>query len=55
MPISGKFGDEGETAVTKELRQFNTYNVFEPLVANSLDSDKVKKGILSSLVFLKEK
>jgi hypothetical protein len=22
-----KFGDEGETAVTKELHQFNTYNV----------------------------
>jgi hypothetical protein len=31
-----KFGGEGETAVTKELRQFNTYNVFEPLDAKSL-------------------
>jgi hypothetical protein len=28
-----KFGDEGETAVTKEFQQFNTYNVFELLDA----------------------
>ena len=49
-----KFGDEGETAVTKELCQFNTYNVFEPLEANNL-SDEEKKGALSSLIFLKEK
>ncbi len=49
-----KFGDEGKTAVAKELRQFNTDNVFEPLEANSL-SDKEKKGALSSLIFLKEK
>jgi hypothetical protein len=49
-----KFGDEGESAVTKELRQFNTYNVFEPLEANSL-SDEEKKGALSSLIFLKKK
>jgi hypothetical protein len=41
-------------AVTKELRQFNTYNVFEPLEANSL-RDEEKKGALSSLIFLKEK
>jgi len=38
-----KFGSEGETAVTKELDQFNTYNVFEPLEAHSL-SDEEKKG-----------
>jgi hypothetical protein len=49
-----KFGDEGKTAVAKELRQFNTYYVFEPLEANSL-SDKEKNGTLSSLIFLKEK
>jgi hypothetical protein len=49
-----KFGDQGESAVTKELPQFNTYNVFEPLEANSL-SDKEKKGALSSLIFLKKK
>ncbi len=49
-----KFGDEGETAVTKELRQFNTYNVFEPLEANSLSNEE-KKGALSLLIFLKEK
>jgi hypothetical protein len=46
-----KFGNEGEMAVTKELGQFNTYNVFEPLEAHSL-SDEEKKGALSSLIFL---
>jgi hypothetical protein len=30
-----KFGDKGETSVTKELQQFNTYNVFEPLDAKT--------------------
>ena len=49
-----KFGDEGKMAVTKELCQFNTYNIFEPLEANSL-SDKEKKGALLSLIFCKEK
>ena len=49
-----KFGDEGKTAVTKELCQFNTYNVSEPLEASSLN-DEEKKGALSSLIFLKEK
>ena len=49
-----KFGDKGETAVTKELRQFNTYNVFEPLDVKSL-SESEKKDALSSLIFLKEK
>ena len=38
-----KFGDEGKTAVMKELCQFNTYNVFEPLEANSL-SNKEKRA-----------
>jgi len=46
-----KFGDRGETAVMKELQQFNTYNVFEPLT----QSESEKKDALSSLIFLKEK
>ena len=33
------FGERGETAVTKELKQFNVYDVFEPLYADKL-SDK---------------
>ena len=37
-----KFGDEGETAVTKELRQFNTYNVFELLDTKSLVKQRKK-------------
>jgi hypothetical protein len=41
-------------AVTKELHQFNTYEVFEPLEASTLDEEE-KKGALSSLIFLKEK
>jgi hypothetical protein len=49
-----KFGSRCEMAVTKELRQFNTYEVFEPLEASTLDEDK-KKGVLSLLIFLKEK
>jgi hypothetical protein len=41
-------------AITKELHQFNTYEVFKPLEASTLD-EKEKKGVLSSLIFLKEK
>jgi hypothetical protein len=41
-------------AVTKELHQFNTYEVFKPIVADSLSS-KEKKKALSLLIFLKEK
>jgi hypothetical protein len=37
-----KFGNEGETAITKELHQFNTYNVFVPLEANSLSNEEKK-------------
>ncbi len=37
-----KFGDKGETTVTKELRQFNKYNVFEPLDAKSLSESEKK-------------
>jgi hypothetical protein len=49
-----KCGSRGETAGTKELRQFNTYEVFEPLEASTLDEEE-KKGALSLLIFLKEK
>jgi hypothetical protein len=49
-----KFGSKGETAITKELRQFNTYEVFELLEASTLDEEE-KKGALSLLIFLKEK
>ncbi len=48
------FGDRAEMAVTKELHQFNTYDVFGPIAADSL-SDEEKKKALSSLMFLKEK
>ncbi len=48
------FGDRAETAVTKELRQFNMYDVFEPIAADSLSNEE-KKNALSSLIFLKEK
>ena len=41
-----KFGSRGETAASKELRQFNTYEVFEPLEASTLDEEE-KKGELS--------
>jgi hypothetical protein len=49
-----KFGSRGETAVMKELCQFNTYEVFELLEASILDEEE-KKGALSLLIFLKEK
>jgi hypothetical protein len=45
-----KFGSRGESAVAKELRQFNTYEVFEPLEASALDEEE-KKGALSLLNF----
>ncbi len=48
------FGERGETAVSKELKQFNVYNVFEPLYANKL-SDEEKLKALTLLIFLKEK
>jgi hypothetical protein len=40
-----KFGNKGKTAVTKELRPFNTHNIFVPLEANSL-SNKEKRSII---------
>jgi hypothetical protein len=38
-----KFGSRGETAVTKELHQFNTYEVFELLEASTLDEEERKE------------
>ena len=49
-----RFGEKGETAVTKELGQFNNYKVFEPIHANTLNEQE-KREALSSLIFLKEK
>jgi hypothetical protein len=49
-----QFGEQGETAVTKELDQFNKYGVFEPKHVRDL-SEEDKKKALSSLIFLKEK
>ncbi len=49
-----QFGEQGETAVTKELDQFNKYGVFEPKHVRDL-SEEDKKKVLSSLIFLKEK
>ena len=48
------FGERGETAASKELAQFNVYDVFKPLYADKL-SDKDKSKALKSLIFLKEK
>jgi hypothetical protein len=45
------FGEQGETAVTKELNQFNKYKVFKPQDATDL-SEKDKKKALTSLIFL---
>jgi hypothetical protein len=63
MPKSGQyqleagikqFGERGESAVTKELDQFNKYKIFKPKHANDL-SEEDKKKALSSLIFPKEK
>ncbi len=48
------FGERGETAVSKELKQFNVYDVFEPLYANKLSQEEKSKALLSP-IFLKEK
>ena len=48
------FGEQGKTAVTKELNQFNKYGVFELWHAYDLSDDE-KKNALSLLIFLKEK
>jgi hypothetical protein len=49
-----RFGEHGETAVTKELNQFNKYGVFKPKHVRDL-SDEEKSKALSLLIFLKEK
>ena len=38
----------------KELKQFNVYDIFEPLYAGKL-SNKEKSKALTSLIFLKKK
>jgi hypothetical protein len=43
-----------ESAVTKELHQFKSYNVFKPLYADALSIDE-KQQALASLIFLKQK
>ncbi len=48
------YGRKGESAVTKELNQFNKYKVFEPQHANHLSEEDDKKA-LSSLIFLNKK
>ena len=47
------FGERGEMAVMNELKQFNVYDVFEPLYADKLSNEEKSKA-LSSLIFLKE-
>jgi hypothetical protein len=49
-----QFGNQGETAVTKELDQFNKDRVFEPKHTRDL-SEEDKKKALSSLIFLNKK
>jgi hypothetical protein len=44
-----KFGDKGEIAVTKELRQFNTYNVLEPLDAKCLSKSEKRRIIITHI------
>ena len=48
------FGDRGETTVSKELKQFNVYDVFKPLYANKLSKEEKSKA-LTLLIFLREK
>jgi hypothetical protein len=35
-----KFGDRGKSAETKDLRQFNSYDVYEPLYADALSVEE---------------
>jgi hypothetical protein len=48
------FGERCETAISKELKQFNVYDVFEPLYADKLSNEEKLKS-LTLLIFLKEK
>ena len=49
-----RFGDRGETAVAKELNQFNMLNTFIPLDAKTLTYEQ-RRSALASLIFLTEK
>ena len=42
------FGERGETAVSKELKQFNVYDVFKPLYADKLSNEEKSKALTSS-------
>ena len=59
IPKAGQYGLEarlkhfGERGESKELAQFNVYDVFEPLYADKL-SNEDKSKVLTSLIFLKE-
>ena len=48
------FWEKAETAVSKELKQCNVYDVFEPLYANNLSKEEKSKA-LTSLIFFREK
>jgi hypothetical protein len=48
------FGERGEMAVSKELKQFNVYDVSKPLYSTKLPEVEKLKA-LTSLIFLKEK
>ncbi len=49
-----QFGERGETTVSKELKQFNVYDMFKPLYADKLSQEEKSKA-LTSLNFLKKK
>ena len=39
------FGERGETVVSKELKQFNVYDVFESLYADKLSNEDKSKAL----------
>jgi hypothetical protein len=45
------FGERGEMAVSKELKQFNVYDVFKPLYADKLSKEEKLKALKSLIVF----
>jgi hypothetical protein len=49
-----QFGKQGESAVLKELNQFNKYEELEPQHAHDLSEEDKKKALLS-LIFPKKK
>ena len=46
-----RFGEQGETVVTKELDQFNKYIVFESKHANDLSEEEEKNAIIADFFF----